>query len=55
MNPWIFMMAVLFGIVETGHFGNNMLPHSDAELICDVIVLVLVALSIRNKQDEVAK
>ena len=50
MNPWIFMMAVFFAIAETGHFGNNMLPHSDAEFICDGITLVLVALSIRDKQ-----
>lgn len=49
MNWWIFLMACLFSIAETGHFGNNLLPHSDAEFICDGITLVLFALSIRGE------
>lgn len=53
MNIWIFLMACIFGIAETTHFGNNMLPNSDAEFICDGITLILFALSIRNKHDRV--
>jgi hypothetical protein len=52
MNWWIFAMACVFAITETGHFGNNFLPHSDAEFICDGITLILVALSIRDKQTD---
>lgn len=52
MNLRIFVMAALFGIAETVYFGNNLLPASNAELICDGITLVLFALSIRSKSRE---
>lgn len=29
--------AIIFGIVETAHFGWNWFAQSDAELICDLI------------------
>lgn len=41
----ILLLAIFFGFVETAYFGWNMTPQSDAEIICDGIVFVLVALS----------
>lgn len=51
MNPWVFTLAAVFGIAETAHFGNNLWPQSNAEMVCDGITLVLFALSIRHKTE----
>jgi len=45
MNLNILGLAALFWIMETDHFGWNFTLGSDAELICDGIVVLLVALS----------
>lgn len=42
----IWLLAIGFAIVTNHHFGWNGMPKSDAELICDGIALVLVALAI---------
>jgi hypothetical protein len=45
MNWRLFIVAAAFGLIETAHFGWNMLPQSDPELICDGITLVLYGLA----------
>lgn len=44
-NPWIFVAGIWFGIMETAYFGWNMLPQSDAEIICDGIAVLISALA----------
>lgn len=49
----IWFIALLFWIITIGHFGWNLLPNSDAELICDGIFLVLVSLAyISNRKSK---
>lgn len=47
MKPWVGVwgLAVFFGFWETAHFGWNAKPLSDAEVICDGITLLILALS----------
>ena len=33
--------AVIFGHLETKHFGNNWLPQTNEEIICDLTSLLL--------------
>lgn len=42
----IWCMGMIFGLVETRHFGWNLTPQSDAEVICDGITVLLFALAI---------
>ena len=44
----IFFLAVIFALAENSYFGWNWKPGSEAELICDGIVLLLCALAIRR-------
>lgn len=46
MNPWIAILTLMFWWWENQHFGWNVRPGSDAELIADGIVFVLFALAI---------
>ena len=46
MNLKIWLLALFFGTAETAYFGWNMLPQSPAEMICDGITVLLVALAI---------
>lgn len=49
MNPKaiaVWCMGMAFAIAETVHFGNNLTPHSDAEMICDGIAVLIMALSL---------
>jgi hypothetical protein len=48
VNWWRFFVSQFFWLTETAYFGWNALPGSEAELICDGIVCVLVALSIKR-------
>lgn len=41
----IWIMAMLYGIVETRYFGWNLHPSSDAEIICDGITILIGALA----------
>jgi len=43
---WISIMAFAFAVWENMYFGHNWFPASDAELMADGLVLVLVALAI---------
>jgi hypothetical protein len=49
MNWWIFFFAVLFWIAENNYFGWNLLPKSDAELIADGIVMIILAIACIEK------
>lgn len=40
----VWFLAVTFGLAETGHYGWNWTARSDAELICDGIVFLIVAI-----------
>jgi hypothetical protein len=46
INWRIFAMSQIFWLLETAHFGWNFLPATDAEMICDGIVILLMALSV---------
>ena len=37
----LLIWAVVFGILETQYFGNNLLPESSEELLCDITSLML--------------
>lgn len=45
MNLQVLFTALFFGLVETHYFGWNLTPQSDAEIICDGIVMLIFALS----------
>lgn len=40
------MLAIFWGIFETAYFGWNLEPHSDAEIICDGIGFIILALAL---------
>jgi hypothetical protein len=42
-------IGAFFGLMSIHHFGWNMKPGSDAELICDGIILLIAALSVEVK------
>jgi hypothetical protein len=46
MRLQIFLLGVFFGLVETAHFGWNVTPKSDAEMICDGITVLIFAMSL---------
>lgn len=41
----VFWTGQLWWLLETAHFGWNLMPASDAELICDGIFLVIMAMA----------
>jgi hypothetical protein len=43
-----FFIGFAFGLIETAYFGWNMWPGSEAELICDGIALLIMALAFRR-------
>ena len=45
VNWLILMMAILYGITESAYFGGNFHPSSDAEIICDGIMMLIGALA----------
>lgn len=45
MRLTIVLIATFFGLWETGHFGWNEFPLSDAEVICDGITCLIFALA----------
>ncbi|MGI3042872.1 hypothetical protein [Shewanella algae] len=45
MNLQIFFIGLFFGIAEIWYFGWNLTPQSDAEMICDGIALLILALA----------
>lgn len=34
--------AVIFAVYETSYFGNNLLPHTLPEVLCDLTALILL-------------
>ena len=48
MNIQILFISVFFAIVETGYFGWNIGPESDAEIICDGITMLLLAMAFKK-------
>ena len=45
MNNKIAFISILFWAVSTHYFGWNMTPQSDAELICDGITMLILAMA----------
>lgn len=42
----ILALSILFGLIETAHFGWHALPSSAAEMVCDGITTLLFAMSL---------
>lgn len=42
----IIVAGIIFLVIETKHFGNNLFPLSNAEVICDGIALLVIAIGI---------
>ena len=41
----LYGIAILYGVMVSRHFGGNLFPASDAELVADGIGLMLTALA----------
>ena len=50
MKWQVFLLSFLFWIVETNYFGWNVTPQSPEEVICDGIVLLIAALSYKERK-----
>jgi hypothetical protein len=48
INWLVIGMGQLWWLIETAHFGWNLAPQSDAELICDGIVLLITSLGVKR-------
>lgn len=48
----LFLLALLYGLAETAHYGWNVLPGSDAEVIADGITLLVLALAYVTREIE---
>ena len=42
----ITLLALVYSRIETHHFGNNFFPQSDAEVIADGIVVIVLAIGL---------
>ncbi len=42
----VMVGAVIYARIETSHFGNNWLPQSAAEMVCDGIALLVSAIGV---------
>jgi hypothetical protein len=49
LSSIIFIVAVIFSILETAYFGFNWVSHSPAETVCDCIVIGMVFLGLYVK------
>jgi len=47
INWPVFWLGQFWWLMETAHFGWNMTPQSDAELLCDGLVILITALAVR--------
>ena len=45
MNYKVILIGLMFWIAENMYFGWNALPQSDAEIVADMVVIVLFALA----------
>lgn len=50
MDLRIAALGLIFGLLQTAHFGWHLLPQTPAEVICDGLTLLLLALSLRRRQ-----
>lgn len=41
----LWFIALLFGVMVNRHFGWNLTPQSDMELVCDGISLILTSMA----------
>jgi len=46
VNKYILFIAVMFGISKNQYYGWNFNPQSDAEMICNGIIMLIVALAL---------
>jgi hypothetical protein len=46
MNRRLWILALTWITAETWYFGWNWVPHSNAEIICDGIGMLIMALAI---------
>lgn len=44
-RTFIMFLALIASIEQTAYFGWNMTPQSDAEIICDLICILIFALA----------
>lgn len=47
VNWPVFWIGQCWWFIETNHYGWNLMAGSDAEMICDGIYMVILALSLR--------
>lgn len=45
VNFRVWWVAVLWGLIEGDYFGWHFIPQSDAELICDGIAFLILAMA----------
>lgn len=50
MGLVITLMGMGYGLAETAYFGWNMHPHSDAEMTCDGIALLIAAIGLATSR-----
>lgn len=43
---WIYVVALIFAYWQNRYFGHNPFPASDAELIADGLVLIMVTIGL---------
>ncbi len=46
MNWYVTFAALIFWFMENRYFGWNMMPKSEAELICDGLVLLMFCIGV---------
>lgn len=44
IGSFLILVAMVFAVIETEYFGNNLFPISYAELFCDLICLVILGI-----------
>lgn len=50
INWTVFSIGATFALFESAYFGWNRWPHSDAEIICDGIAFIIIAMSARMER-----
>jgi hypothetical protein len=45
----VILMGQLFWLAETAYFGWNFAPKSDAEIVCDGLAILILALGINRR------
>lgn len=42
----IILLSLVFSLVETHHFGNNLFPQSDSEILADGMACIILAIGL---------